>query len=340
MIKLNTFLKEENWKAEKSVITLDGKKVGDYSYDRDSDSFWIDNIKGSGQKSFDTTGEMLSYIKAHKNDYLKARKDYTSKGYVKEETAPEIVKDLDKVKNDLIKKVEVLIAKKKKLYSNVDMTTPMSPEEKQLDKDIQSIFSQIQQIILKKRSLKKEGVSFQQGVVYSNPYHTAFKPQIKEGEDTDYEVSMAQKQLDDIIKSATELKSKMGDDEFNVEAWIQDHIAKSQDYINQANYGFEKNESVKENIIKEATAKLDFAQVGGVSFYVSSPNKNIVLLPQSRKEIEKIDTIISKSSKDEFIKSLQTRLEKKLGISLEQDRRHAGAGYAFDIDTDKLFNKL
>jgi len=274
MIKLNKFLKEETWKAEKNVITLDGKKVGDYSYDRDSDSFWIDNIKGSGQKSFDTTAELLSYIKAHKSDYLKARKDYTSKGYVKEETAPEIVKDLDKVKNDLIKKVDVLIAKKKKLYSNVDMTTPMSPEEKQLDKDIQSIFSQIQQIILKKRTLKKEGISFEQGVVYSNPYHTAFKPQ------------------------------------------------------------------VKEEVIEEATTKLDFAQVGGVSFYVSSPNKNIVLLPQSRKEIEKIDTIINKSSKEEFIKSLQTRLEKKLGIALEQDRRHAGAGYAFDIDTDKLFNKL
>jgi hypothetical protein len=274
MIKLNKFLKEETWKAEKSVITLDGKKVGDYSYDRDSDSFWIDNIKGSGQKSFDTTAELLSYIKKNKTDYLKARKDYTSKGYVKEETAPEIVKDLDKVKNDLIKKVDVLIAKKKKLYSNVDMTTPMSPEEKQLDKDIQSIFSQIQQIILKKRTLKKENISFEQGVVYSNPYHTAFKPQ------------------------------------------------------------------VKEEVIEEATTKLDFAQVGGVSFYVSSPNKNIVLLPQSRKEIEKIDTIINKSSKEEFIKSLQTRLEKKLGISLEQDRRHAGAGYAFDIDTDKLFNKL
>ncbi len=71
-----------------------------------------------------------------------------------EEAASEIVKDLDKVKNDLIKKVEVLIAKKKKLYSNVDMTTPMSADEKQLDKDIQSIFSQIQQIILKRRDLE------------------------------------------------------------------------------------------------------------------------------------------------------------------------------------------
>jgi hypothetical protein len=83
-MKLKDILNEETWKAEKSAITLDGKQVGDYSYDRDSDSFWIDNIKGSGQKSFDTTSEMLSYIKAHKTDYLKARKDYTSKGYVKE----------------------------------------------------------------------------------------------------------------------------------------------------------------------------------------------------------------------------------------------------------------
>ena len=72
-----------------------------------------------------------------------------------EATASEIVKDLDKVKNDLIKKVDVLIAKKKKLYSDVDITTPMSADEKQLDKDIQSIFSQIQQIIQQKRKIKE-----------------------------------------------------------------------------------------------------------------------------------------------------------------------------------------
>ena len=83
---------------------------------------------------------------------------------------------------------------------------------------------------------------FEMGKVISNPFANAF---IKEGEEeTDYEVSMAAKQLDDIIKSATELKAKMGEQEFNVAAWIQDHISKSQDYINQANYGFDKNESV------------------------------------------------------------------------------------------------
>ena len=85
---------------------------------------------------------------------------------------------------------------------------------------------------------------FEMGKVISNPFATAFASQIKEGEDSDYEVSMAAKQLDDIIKSATELKAKMGEQEFNVAAWIQDHISKSQNYINQANYGFDKNESV------------------------------------------------------------------------------------------------
>jgi hypothetical protein len=86
---------------------------------------------------------------------------------VNEETPSEIIKDLDKVRHDLIKKVDVLIAKKKKLYSNVDIESPMSAEEKQLDKDIQSIFSQIQQIILKKRSLKeslKEGIQWEADV--------------------------------------------------------------------------------------------------------------------------------------------------------------------------------
>ena len=79
------------------------------------------------------------------------------KKILNEATASDIIKDLDKVRHDLIKKVDVLIAKKKKLYSNMDIESPMSADEKQLDKDIQSIFSQIQQIIQQKRSIK-EGV--------------------------------------------------------------------------------------------------------------------------------------------------------------------------------------
>jgi len=78
---------------------------------------------------------------------------------VEEATSSEILKDLDKVKSDLLKKAEVLIAKKKKLYSNVDIESPMSADEKKLDKDIADIFSQINQLVLQKRSLKKESVN-------------------------------------------------------------------------------------------------------------------------------------------------------------------------------------
>lgn len=70
------------------------------------------------------------------------------------------------------------------------------------------------------------------GKVYSNPYANAFKP-MNEGEE-DHEVSMAQNQLDSIIKHATELKSKIGETEKDIPAWIQDHITNSENYISQA----------------------------------------------------------------------------------------------------------
>ena len=95
---------------------------------------------------------------------------------------------------------------------------------------------------LMKDSVKLGKMDVKLGQVVSNPYVRAFAPTNEGEEGSDYEVSMAAKQLDDIIKSATELKAKMGQKEFNVAAWIQDHISKSQDYINQANYGFNKNE--------------------------------------------------------------------------------------------------
>jgi hypothetical protein len=96
-------------------------------------------------------------------DKLKKQIDSLKKESIGEATASDIIKDLDKVKNDLIKKVDVLIAKKKKLYSNMDIESPMSADEKKLDKDIQSIFSQIQQLIQQKRSLKTESILLEGG---------------------------------------------------------------------------------------------------------------------------------------------------------------------------------
>ena len=88
---------------------------------------------------------------------------------------------------------------------------------------------------------------FEMGRVISNPFATAF---IKEGEGEDHEVSMANNSIDTIIKMATELKAKMGEDEKQIPAWIQDHIAKAENLISQASgnyheYG-DSNESVNE----------------------------------------------------------------------------------------------
>lgn len=76
-----------------------------------------------------------------------------------EATADQVIKDLDKAKNDLLKKVNVLIAKKKKLYSNVDIESPMSADEKKLNNDIADLFSQINKLVLQKRSIKKESTN-------------------------------------------------------------------------------------------------------------------------------------------------------------------------------------
>ena len=62
----------------------------------------------------------------------------------------------------------------------------------------------------------------------------------KEGED--HEVAMAQSSLKSIITSASQLMAKLGDDERNIPGWIQDHIAKSENYIEQANQSFHELE--------------------------------------------------------------------------------------------------
>jgi hypothetical protein len=62
---------------------------------------------------------------------------------------------LQKQKNNLLKQVDPLIAKKKKLYSDVDITTPKSSDEKKLDKEIADLFSEINDLVHKIVKLKK-----------------------------------------------------------------------------------------------------------------------------------------------------------------------------------------
>lgn len=55
-------------------------------------------------------------------------------------------------KEELIKKVNELIAEKKRLFSNMDIESPMSDEEKELTKEIAALWSEINQIIANQRN--------------------------------------------------------------------------------------------------------------------------------------------------------------------------------------------
>lgn len=64
-------------------------------------------------------------------------------------------------------------------------------------------------------------------------------------ENEDHEVSMAHNLLEDIIKNATELQTKLGKDEKDVPAWIQDHISQAQNFISQANVNYHEYDAAE-----------------------------------------------------------------------------------------------
>jgi hypothetical protein len=129
-------------------------------------------------------------------------------------------------------------------------------------------------------------MKFELGKVYTNPFVKAFKPQVSE-ETQDHEVGMANGQLDYIIKAATELKQKLGNDEKEIPGWIQDHISKAHSYIHQANSGYHElgdKESVNEGILTTtaivATAALLFKILGWSAKTVANDDKINAKLPK------------------------------------------------------------
>jgi hypothetical protein len=95
--------------------------------------------------------------------------------------------------------------------------------------------------------LKMGGYDIPMGKVVTAKDMPAFKTPSQLKEEEDHEVSMAQSSLDSIIRYATELKAKLGNDEKEIPAWIQDHIAKAESYIQQSanhyhEYGGESGE--------------------------------------------------------------------------------------------------
>jgi len=71
MMKLKDLL-NENFEAKDGKVLSNGKLIGYYSFDRDSDSFWVDDVnKGKGQLSFETKREVENYFKKNERDAVK-----------------------------------------------------------------------------------------------------------------------------------------------------------------------------------------------------------------------------------------------------------------------------
>jgi hypothetical protein len=153
VIQNKTLLQDYPWEIQKKHREIELSKS------RADANKWLESQKNPNdrQTEIDKIKQKYKNVEVAKNEADVENFINNNGGKVmNESTDPsDIIKDLDKVRNDLIKQVEVLIAKKKKLYSNVDIESPMSADEKKLDKDIQSIFSQIQDLIQQKRKIKK-----------------------------------------------------------------------------------------------------------------------------------------------------------------------------------------
>jgi len=63
--------------------------------------------------------------------------------------------DLRNRKDELLAEIIPLIQKHKEFYSNIDVSLPMSFEEKELNNNIAKIFSEINSIVYFMRKLKK-----------------------------------------------------------------------------------------------------------------------------------------------------------------------------------------
>ena len=71
---------------------------------------------------------------------------------------------------------------------------------------------------------------------YLSKRRKAVAANIKEG--GDHEVAMAVSSLKAIAEAIVKLRQKLGNTERNIPGWIQDHIAKAENYIEQAAQGF------------------------------------------------------------------------------------------------------
>lgn len=100
----------------------------------------------------------------------------------------------------------------------------------------------------------------------------------------DHEVAMAVSSLEAIAEAIVELRQKLGNQERNIPGWIQDHIAKAENYIEQAAQGFHELKGEEESIQENVKVRTEPAGFRRVEKIISSRDKAAV-----EQAIEKIE---------------------------------------------------
>jgi hypothetical protein len=135
---------------------------------------------------------------------------------------------------------------------------------------------------------------FEMGKVISNPFANAF---VNEAEGEDHEVSMANNSIDTIIKMATELKAKMGENEKDIPAWIQDHITNAENFISQASSNYHEYGQNEARIAEDkgpcwkGYQQIGMKDKGGKQVPNCVPNESVVNEAPAKSTGEKIQNL-------------------------------------------------
>ena len=145
----------------------------------------------------------------------------TKRAMAKEELDP-IGKEDDDIDNDGD------VDKSDKYLANRRKTIAKNIKEENIPYPLTSLYELVEKLVA-------QGVTKDEIITIVN-YATAKSDKITEG--GDHEVAMAVSSLKAIAEAIIELRQKLGNDERNIPGWIQDHIAKAENYIEQAAQGF------------------------------------------------------------------------------------------------------
>jgi hypothetical protein len=169
---------------------------------------------------------------------------------------------------------------------------------------------------------------FEMGKVISNPFANAF---VNEAEGEDHEVSMANNSLDTIIKMATELKAKMGENEKDIPAWIQDHITNAENFISQASSNYHEYGQNEARIAEDSPCWKGYKQVGmknkgGRQVPNCVPNESVIKedsesrrLEMLIKNLEETNKLLVQQLKDNKSLSSNKKENIKKSIALNLD---------------------